>query len=353
MASAAPHLLTIPREIRDEIYGYLSHEVIIVCGWELSKHRMGKYKYKCVRFENAPIVALLLTHSRLHDEYLQSAPFKNLHISFKLEPCYCRILENTKNVESEGSVIRKAFEGGRTVTISVDCEVGDSEQFWHSVLSTVKSLGKKSPQLSIVRTLGKEYDEDVELLTQHDLASYSTAKAFSRSEATFDEPPRSILDLHLRQRGQEVLYEYLTTDYFEDRLDTSDATIAPTGRRERLFITIHVSAWLFTKDKPEKHWMEPSNIAAYIPVERNPETVLGPLSMRDTKTAERLGKIEQWKEASSENVYAWGTTNEEDYMDLDAESEEDSHEDTDEEMDEEAEQDTDEEMHEWFDERDR
>jgi hypothetical protein len=69
MASAAPHLLPIPREIRDEIYEYFSHEVVIERGWELTSHN-GIFKRE--RFANAPVVSVLLSHSRLHDEYIQS-----------------------------------------------------------------------------------------------------------------------------------------------------------------------------------------------------------------------------------------------------------------------------------------
>ncbi|KAJ8112735.1 hypothetical protein OPT61_g4966 [Boeremia exigua] len=65
--SPAPHLLTLPREIRDEIYGYLHQR--------LEPKSMQVFQ---VTVSNAPLLPVLLTHSRLHEEYLQADCFRNL-----------------------------------------------------------------------------------------------------------------------------------------------------------------------------------------------------------------------------------------------------------------------------------
>jgi len=56
--TTAPNLLTLPREIRDQIYGYLQREVMVY-GKQPDKTR----GYDVV-LKNAPLVAMLLTHSR-------------------------------------------------------------------------------------------------------------------------------------------------------------------------------------------------------------------------------------------------------------------------------------------------
>ena len=65
-----PHLLTLPQEIRDHIYSYLHHGV--------SLRIRTKHRAQHIRMQNAPIVAVLLTHSKLYHEYKDADCFKNL-----------------------------------------------------------------------------------------------------------------------------------------------------------------------------------------------------------------------------------------------------------------------------------
>jgi hypothetical protein len=70
---AAPlHLLKLPREIRNRIYEFLSHEI------ELRTIKKIGGVRTVVHITNAPCVEVLLTSSRLHDEYLESQCFRNL-----------------------------------------------------------------------------------------------------------------------------------------------------------------------------------------------------------------------------------------------------------------------------------
>ncbi|KAE8863499.1 hypothetical protein PTNB73_06706 [Pyrenophora teres f. teres] len=71
------HLLTLPRELRDEIYTYLSHDLILE---EIPK--AGGVHAKIYR---APILNVLLVHSTLHEEYLASDIFKQLTITVHRE----------------------------------------------------------------------------------------------------------------------------------------------------------------------------------------------------------------------------------------------------------------------------
>ena len=73
MATAAPsRLLTLPREIRNIIYDFLSREIDLRTINELGGVAT------VVHITNAPCVEVLLTHSRLHDEYLEVECFRNL-----------------------------------------------------------------------------------------------------------------------------------------------------------------------------------------------------------------------------------------------------------------------------------
>lgn len=76
VSPTSSRLLTIPREIRDEVYKYLYHEV---------SHRYlylnssgTRIRTLNVKLANAPILNLLLTHSRIYEEYAKAPSFHNL-----------------------------------------------------------------------------------------------------------------------------------------------------------------------------------------------------------------------------------------------------------------------------------
>ncbi|KAF9691658.1 hypothetical protein EKO04_010243 [Ascochyta lentis] len=67
------HLLSLPREIRDQIYSYLHQPRQL--RWELNKHDV-----HCVamRVPKAPVAAVLRTCTRLHEEYRESRLLRTL-----------------------------------------------------------------------------------------------------------------------------------------------------------------------------------------------------------------------------------------------------------------------------------
>jgi hypothetical protein len=76
---ATPHLLTLPRELRDQIYSYLSDDDP---GWRLT----GLFSPKPVqfRFHNAPNLSVLHTHPRLRTEFFEADWTKELSVTFRL-----------------------------------------------------------------------------------------------------------------------------------------------------------------------------------------------------------------------------------------------------------------------------
>ncbi|KAF2001544.1 hypothetical protein P154DRAFT_164621 [Amniculicola lignicola CBS 123094] len=75
MPLTPPYLLTLPREIRDIIYGYLTQDIDAVYNQhEPTSHLVG------LRIERCPRLSVLLTHSRLYEEYASSSVFYNIQI---------------------------------------------------------------------------------------------------------------------------------------------------------------------------------------------------------------------------------------------------------------------------------
>lgn len=78
MGTGAPHLLNLPREIRDIIYSYLHHEVYTQTVVAVRGQGLPLAGNTGARLLNAPLVAVLCTHSRLYTEYIEADCFRNL-----------------------------------------------------------------------------------------------------------------------------------------------------------------------------------------------------------------------------------------------------------------------------------
>ncbi|KAJ8116490.1 hypothetical protein OPT61_g2091 [Boeremia exigua] len=74
----APHLLTLPREIRNLIYEHLFHEISLR---ELVQSTPTLFTTLKIHVDNAPLSSVLLVHSQLRDEYLETGPFHRLSIT--------------------------------------------------------------------------------------------------------------------------------------------------------------------------------------------------------------------------------------------------------------------------------
>ena len=89
MAPATPSLLGLPRELRDEIYSYLYHEIglhqeypsfFAFCGIQDRDTGPG-----CLTLANAPIVNLLLVNVQIKTEYMESSCFKDLTVTTEFD----------------------------------------------------------------------------------------------------------------------------------------------------------------------------------------------------------------------------------------------------------------------------
>jgi hypothetical protein len=78
MASCALHLLTLPREIQDKIYPCLYHTVDI--GERLDSKPKDEKEDGDLCIENAPLLSVLLTHSRLYEENKAADCFAELSV---------------------------------------------------------------------------------------------------------------------------------------------------------------------------------------------------------------------------------------------------------------------------------
>jgi len=85
MSLPAAHLLMLPRELRDQIYEYLGRDLCVVWGRGFAGWKEGQLSSTVeVQVDNAPFINVLLTHSRLKEEYMQSPVFKRLSLTLRM-----------------------------------------------------------------------------------------------------------------------------------------------------------------------------------------------------------------------------------------------------------------------------
>jgi hypothetical protein len=82
----APHLLSLPLELRHIIYAYLHKEINIeTWAWATTNPAAFAFYWADVQLHNAPVCNMLLVCSQLHDEYSQADCFKALSATIYLD----------------------------------------------------------------------------------------------------------------------------------------------------------------------------------------------------------------------------------------------------------------------------
>lgn len=80
MSSSGLHFLTLPREIRNIIYDYLTQQVELDWGYELAPFPVGGHVAAKLVIPDAPLPSMLRVCSRVYEEYRQAKCFRRLTI---------------------------------------------------------------------------------------------------------------------------------------------------------------------------------------------------------------------------------------------------------------------------------
>jgi hypothetical protein len=86
MSSSRTTLLTLLREVRDQIYTYLTHEIKVLVYYPNGAFS-GFFCHEdyILHSANAPIPSVLQVYSCIHDEYLESSPFRNMLVTVYID----------------------------------------------------------------------------------------------------------------------------------------------------------------------------------------------------------------------------------------------------------------------------
>jgi hypothetical protein len=225
MAANPPHLLTLPREIRNHIYSYLHKEVDVHN--ECNPYPGPSILDVRVRLENAPYTSVLLINSQIYHEYREADCFRNLatHVDMGMNLRYW--LKSTVMVRK---LKLSALSFVRHVTIV------DKRCMGLGMIE--KYLGEKMPMLRTVRHLRDAGEtsilEDSKLFSDWPLTHFDTDEHLL---------PRAFLGLPLVQMA------------IAKHVQCCDVRSYPEGSLFHAIKTIRLV--LYTTDGPKKHTWTP------------------------------------------------------------------------------------------------
>ena len=150
MASTKPHLLTLPREIRDLVYTYLSNDVEFEWGYRTFSFPLGGSHATTARVHGVPSLSALLTCTRIFEEYSAAPSFKNVSLSMTAGEDILRVLREDEATHQERAL--ELFSHIQHVDFLIDTlslRISLRNWVWMNGLTTIVS--KMAPGMATVR----------------------------------------------------------------------------------------------------------------------------------------------------------------------------------------------------------
>jgi hypothetical protein len=243
MSTSPPHLLNLPREIRNCIYHYLSQEIDFNWRWNhwpLS----GNEGISKVCLKDAPMLSVLLTSHRLYDEYLESEHFKNTAITIDLAGD-SRDHKDTRGITFEDQIL------SRITLVNILVDMGririSERQRWMNIFLLGRALTIFSPKLATLEIRAQNSEDLLEGLPKRP-QPYAMLDGHC---GHFKSPCESVAELSLHS---------CTQVFQQSGRETSSGSEANSGVLERarygserqVVAAVLMVVWLYTKEKNEK-----------------------------------------------------------------------------------------------------
>lgn len=142
---ARHNLLTLPREIRNIIYGYLSRNVI-------HQYHQRSSPTPYIRFEHAPIVSVLLTNSQLRQEYTEVQSVPKMHATMSYIMSHGTPLHDALFWESNAAT-KRALSRVKCLTVDVGAFDDRSDRLWQDAGVLLENMMGHMPHLSMIEII--------------------------------------------------------------------------------------------------------------------------------------------------------------------------------------------------------
>jgi hypothetical protein len=265
MSLPAYHLLSLPRELRDQIYEYLRHEVSFNWKWKYS----GRSRVQIhVKVPHAPRLSVLLVCSRMHQEMRSvhlAKSYMGLHWDgLCIKPRYAWSITKTPKYA-------KAFNTVMDVRLVIDNDVYNPP--WTTTAKLVKVAKRHIPYLASITVSTKSCMGHIYVLVP--LANHRSIES--------QPAPDKIAGFHIMQLGRSLGVEY-EQDPFFTRPPRSRVYYEPSLRHR--VNEFHI--YLYIKGSHPVRLMTQKDVESLWPLREYPDKFLENLEAEDMQMIERF-----------------------------------------------------------------
>jgi hypothetical protein len=289
MTPPTAHLLTIPRELRDQIYSYLTHSFQRT--WMSQDQR-----FSCViRYENAPLPSLFLAHTRLRDEYLEAVRDKPPSATF--------IADSPRSILAslleDNDFKYRGLELLYNATLVVDYRPPYEADFSLQLIPCIVVLGARAPRL---RTIQVALARRLATMSHKQLPMVRHIMNHVHTTAGYPSMPANVIHLPLTQKTEAFHIRYNEPDPMRESED-------------KVHQVKHLAYFIFTNEDVEKYaWNQENALATWKP-SKYPQEVLDTCPRESVeRVASMPFELRDWKEqrGSDLGTDVWkGTSNDE------------------------------------------
>jgi hypothetical protein len=292
MADRKSTLLSLPREIRDLIYGFLTQEAEFTWLWDSEKLRTQAINYRATVQVQLPILTFLSVYSRFRDEYLEAECFKRLKARAELHHL---ATEAVSTLQEEAMARRLREERlSRISEVTVFNHTRASNAFQLPSLF-VQALAALAPKLSVIRLALSvvHIDNMSDSMVEHEY--YSDAEV-SHPNA-LGMLPADLIGLPLVQCGEGYRITYSHWQ-FKSLVRKSEKNLRHVSYRNGVY--------LYTRKNTNiPYWEVDEVIARRRLVSYLQDLVDGMQKEEAEETARLRLEMKEWKEKRGDEIEGW------------------------------------------------
>jgi hypothetical protein len=238
---SAATFLSLPREIRNIIYGYLSHDIAVDWGYKMFPFPLGGHAAVQISLINAPLPEVLRLCSQVYHEYCEEGRYGKPHLAVDVSADRTwRLLEGQPTNQAR---VFKILEQIDHVDFFYNGASHEGvEMAWDSIDNLGAAIGVLAPNLRTIRVVAQTSPD----LTLDCGASPSLTTATNDTSFTSNEINRQAVAMPLVVHGQQA--------FWNDRIRFTMST--ETGCEEIAYAPSAVRGeWRFTCRKGDAYLM--------------------------------------------------------------------------------------------------
>jgi hypothetical protein len=303
------HFFGLPRELRDIIYSYLTHDREVTRQVETGEYQSARRYHATVRVTDSPVGNALRVNSQLHDEYIDTDCFQEIAIVIKFDMQGSWAERN--GTSEDNSTACAIFARAHDLTMFVDhvpqCRTDDLVTWWTELQYIIHEITKNTPKMSTLRLAIQHHDADFGVAIRHcDIRRHSaTFSAVSRRQF-LPTPPTVLANMPLAQRGEG--YRVCFSHSVKSNKVQNASHVQPGEAIVAFYEVVRAGVYLYSRFETDKpYWTVEEVVRECSLFDRANYTESSDVqSEEERKLLENLPyEMREWKEMRDDEVMMW------------------------------------------------